>query len=230
MLTIPSFFFLAFLLSLSKTRISNATNHEPRTQNTPSPSSSKSHEYGKLPQTHGRLLPTPHITPRTVLRSHSRCFTFTITLTLPHIYDHADAPTHVTPCYAHPPTHADASSHLCSLRSGNLHDSDGEPTYMNSLMMSMSLVLDEFYKTLRVRFFFFFLSFGLGVLFVGVSRSSLGVTYSFVGSRFFLGIWGSKARSVEAYPLSPVRTTFTSLVGYLPVGRFLTVRYSPFPG
>ncbi|KAI0771449.1 XPA-binding protein 1 [Irpex lacteus] len=31
----------------------------------------------------------------------------------------------------------------------NLHDSDGEPTYMNSLMTSMSLVLDEFYKTLR---------------------------------------------------------------------------------
>lgn len=33
-------------------------------------------------------------------------------------------------------------------------DSEGEPTYMNSLMNSMSLVLDEFYKNLRVRLFF----------------------------------------------------------------------------
>ena len=32
-------------------------------------------------------------------------------------------------------------------------DADGEPTYMNSLMNSMSLVLDEFYKHLKVRFF-----------------------------------------------------------------------------
>jgi hypothetical protein len=30
-------------------------------------------------------------------------------------------------------------------------DSEGEPTYMNSLMNSMSLVLDEFYKHLKVR-------------------------------------------------------------------------------
>jgi hypothetical protein len=30
-------------------------------------------------------------------------------------------------------------------------DADGEPTYMNSLMNSMSLVLDEFYKHLKVR-------------------------------------------------------------------------------
>jgi len=30
-------------------------------------------------------------------------------------------------------------------------DSEGEPTYMNSLMNSMSLVLDEFYKNLKVR-------------------------------------------------------------------------------
>jgi GTPase SAR1 family protein len=29
-------------------------------------------------------------------------------------------------------------------------DGDGEPTYMNSLMHSMSLVLDEFYKHLKV--------------------------------------------------------------------------------
>lgn len=29
-------------------------------------------------------------------------------------------------------------------------DADGEPTYMNSLMNSMSLVLDEFYKHLKV--------------------------------------------------------------------------------
>jgi GTPase SAR1 family protein len=29
-------------------------------------------------------------------------------------------------------------------------DGDGEPTYMNSLMNSMSLVLDEFYKHLKV--------------------------------------------------------------------------------
>jgi hypothetical protein len=29
-------------------------------------------------------------------------------------------------------------------------DSEGEPTYMNSLMNSMSLVLDEFYKHLKV--------------------------------------------------------------------------------
>lgn len=33
-------------------------------------------------------------------------------------------------------------------------DADGEPTYMNSLMNSMSLVLDEFYKHLKVRFFY----------------------------------------------------------------------------
>jgi len=30
-------------------------------------------------------------------------------------------------------------------------DSEGEPTYMASLMTSMSLVLDEFYKNLKVR-------------------------------------------------------------------------------
>ena len=30
------------------------------------------------------------------------------------------------------------------------HDMEGEPTYMNSLMNSMSLVLDEFYKHLKV--------------------------------------------------------------------------------
>lgn len=30
-------------------------------------------------------------------------------------------------------------------------DAEGEPTYMNSLMNSMSLVLDEFYKNLKVR-------------------------------------------------------------------------------
>ena len=40
-------------------------------------------------------------------------------------------------------------------------DSEGEPTYMNSLMNSMSLVLDEFYKNLKVsktslNFLFFF--------------------------------------------------------------------------
>jgi len=29
-------------------------------------------------------------------------------------------------------------------------DGEGEPTYMNSLMNSMSLVLDEFYKHLKV--------------------------------------------------------------------------------
>lgn len=29
-------------------------------------------------------------------------------------------------------------------------DAEGEPTYMNSLMNSMSLVLDEFYKNLKV--------------------------------------------------------------------------------
>ena len=29
-------------------------------------------------------------------------------------------------------------------------DDEGEPTYMNSLMNSMSLVLDEFYKQLKV--------------------------------------------------------------------------------
>lgn len=29
-------------------------------------------------------------------------------------------------------------------------DSEGEPTYMNSLMNSMALVLDEFYKHLKV--------------------------------------------------------------------------------
>jgi GTPase SAR1 family protein len=30
-------------------------------------------------------------------------------------------------------------------------DAEGEPTYMNSLMNSMSLVLDEFYKHLKVQ-------------------------------------------------------------------------------
>jgi GPN-loop GTPase len=34
-------------------------------------------------------------------------------------------------------------------------DAEGEPTYMNSLMHSMSLVLDEFYKHLKVRFIFY---------------------------------------------------------------------------
>jgi GPN-loop GTPase len=33
-------------------------------------------------------------------------------------------------------------------------DSEGEPTYMNSLMNSMSLVLDEFYKHLKVITYF----------------------------------------------------------------------------
>ena len=32
-------------------------------------------------------------------------------------------------------------------------DEEGEPTYMNSLMNSMSLVLDEFYKNLKVCFY-----------------------------------------------------------------------------
>jgi GPN-loop GTPase len=36
-------------------------------------------------------------------------------------------------------------------------DSDGEPTYMNSLMNSMSLVLDEFYKNLKVSGVFYFI-------------------------------------------------------------------------
>jgi GPN-loop GTPase len=31
-------------------------------------------------------------------------------------------------------------------------DSEGEPTYMNSLMNSMCLVLDEFYKNLKARY------------------------------------------------------------------------------
>jgi hypothetical protein len=35
-------------------------------------------------------------------------------------------------------------------------DSEGEPTYMSSLMNSMSLVLDEFYKNLKVGFVIFF--------------------------------------------------------------------------
>ncbi|THG93061.1 hypothetical protein EW145_g8486 [Phellinidium pouzarii] len=34
---------------------------------------------------------------------------------------------------------------------GGVRDAEGEPTYMNSLMNSMSLVLDEFYKHLKVR-------------------------------------------------------------------------------
>lgn len=33
---------------------------------------------------------------------------------------------------------------------GGTRDAEGEPTYMNSLMNSMSLVLDEFYKHLKV--------------------------------------------------------------------------------
>jgi GTPase SAR1 family protein len=33
---------------------------------------------------------------------------------------------------------------------GGTRDPEGEPTYMNSLMHSMSLVLDEFYKHLKV--------------------------------------------------------------------------------
>lgn len=37
---------------------------------------------------------------------------------------------------------------LASHRDAN--DEEGEPTYMNSLMNSMSLVLDEFYKNLKV--------------------------------------------------------------------------------
>lgn len=41
------------------------------------------------------------------------------------------------------------SSH--SSATGSMTDSDGEPTYMSSLMNSMCLVLDEFYKGLKVR-------------------------------------------------------------------------------
>lgn len=37
-----------------------------------------------------------------------------------------------------------------ALASHGARDADGEPTYMNSLMNSMSLVLDEFYKHLKV--------------------------------------------------------------------------------
>lgn len=33
----------------------------------------------------------------------------------------------------------------------SVRDSEGEPMYMNSLMLSMSLVLDEFYKNLKVK-------------------------------------------------------------------------------
>jgi len=35
-------------------------------------------------------------------------------------------------------------------------DAEGEPTYMNSLMNSMSLVLDEFYKNLKASSFFYY--------------------------------------------------------------------------
>jgi hypothetical protein len=45
----------------------------------------------------------------------------------------------------------DFEAFQAALASNNAtRDSEGEPTYMNSLMNSMSLVLDEFYKNLRV--------------------------------------------------------------------------------
>lgn len=40
-----------------------------------------------------------------------------------------------------------------ALASDEHRDADGEPTYMNSLMNSMSLVLDEFYQGLKVSLF-----------------------------------------------------------------------------
>ncbi len=39
---------------------------------------------------------------------------------------------------------------------GGARDSEGEPTYMNSLMNSMSLVLDEFYRNLKVSYLYQF--------------------------------------------------------------------------
>lgn len=58
-------------------------------------------------------------------------------------------------------------------------DSEGEPTYMSSLMNSMSLVLDEFYKNLKVGFVTFF-SF---VHFCSCSLQAVGVS-SLTGDGF----------------------------------------------
>jgi len=44
----------------------------------------------------------------------------------------------------------DFEAFQAALASDGNKDADGEPTYMNSLMNSMSLVLDEFYQGLKV--------------------------------------------------------------------------------
>jgi len=59
---------------------------------------------------------------------------------------------------------------------GGTGDAEGEPTYMNSLMNSMSLVLDEFYKHLKVGHPFVAILIGL-VLFCLLSYSSRPLAY-----------------------------------------------------
>ena len=84
-------------------------------------------------------------------------------------------------------------------------DDEGEPTYMNSLMNSMSLVLDEFYKHLtvrrqrRVQLLITHLSFGTHQA-VGVSSvTGAGV------KEFFEAVDASRAE-YEKYVLPPRRT------------------------
>lgn len=48
---------------------------------------------------------------------------------------------------------SDFEEFQAALATHGARDSEGEPTYMNSLMNSMSLVLDEFYKNLKVKCF-----------------------------------------------------------------------------
>jgi len=59
-------------------------------------------------------------------------------------------------------------------------DSEGEPTYMNSLMLSMSLVLDEFYKNLKVHTFSFIAS---------TNADERGFVYGILGCGCFERYW-----------------------------------------
>lgn len=60
-----------------------------------------------------------------------------------------------------------------ALASDEHRDADGEPTYMNSLMNSMSLVLDEFYKELKVALSF--LSDALNCSLISPSSDCIGI-------------------------------------------------------
>jgi len=60
-------------------------------------------------------------------------------------------------------------------------DSEGEPTYMNSLMLSMSLVLDEFYRNLKVH--------SLNGFIVTRNADERAFVYGILGCRCFERYW-----------------------------------------